>query len=319
MSQNLIQSMAFDVLGDVLETLRFRGSIFMRSELAAPWGMSLAPQPLPRFHVVFNGRCFIGAPQADPVEAGEMDIVLLPNGSPHWIADQPGRELVLSERASEMCELGAPLFQDGDITHRIMCGIVHYDHDAPHPLLSSMPELLHFQKFELADPIWATVLSIDTELKRQGSNSGPIIDRLTEVLVLQLIRQAVESSVDSTGFFAALRDRRLSQALALIHSDPAFDWTLDILGERVGMSRTTLIRHFQDALGEAPMTYLTNWRLMKALRLVQDTAFPLELIADRVGFASARTLSRAFQRQYRQTPNQIRKARNKEVDRDSDS
>jgi hypothetical protein len=115
-----------DILGDVLETLRFRGSIFFRSELAAPWGMSLAPVGIPRFHIVFSGNCFVGTGSGDAVQVGEMEIVMLPNGDAHWIADQVGQTLVTSELADNACNLGNPLFQDGEITNRLMCGLLSF-------------------------------------------------------------------------------------------------------------------------------------------------------------------------------------------------
>ena len=59
---------SFDVLGDVLDTLRFRGSIFFRSELAAPWGMSLEPTNIPRFHIALSGDCFVGDDGHDAVK-----------------------------------------------------------------------------------------------------------------------------------------------------------------------------------------------------------------------------------------------------------
>ena len=86
----------FDILGDVLGTLRFRGTIFFRSELAAPWGMSLEGIGAPRFHIALAGNCFVGDEAHDVVAVEEMDIVLLPRGNAHWIADQPGRTLVPS-------------------------------------------------------------------------------------------------------------------------------------------------------------------------------------------------------------------------------
>ena len=106
----------FDVLEDVLETLRFRGSIFFYSELASPWGMLLAQTETPRFHIALLGGCYLGTQDEDAVAIHEMDIVMLPSGYSHWIADQPGRKLVSSERASEACELGNPLFQQGEST-----------------------------------------------------------------------------------------------------------------------------------------------------------------------------------------------------------
>ncbi|MGI9294740.1 MAG: cupin domain-containing protein [Pseudomonadales bacterium] len=298
----------FDVIGDVLETLRFRGSIFFRSELAAPWGISLAPVGIPRFHIALSGDCFVGANGDDAVAVEEMDVVMLPNGNSHWIADQPGRELVASERAGEACELGDPLFQQGEITNRLMCGLVHFDRESSHPILDSLPEILHFPKLKPADPIWMTVTLIEAEIRHTQNRSGSIVDRLTEVLFLQLLNHHVNKNDGGAGFLAALRDRRVHRALTLIHQEPNFDWSLQSLGERVGMSRATLVRHFEDAVGMAPMKYIVSWRVTKAYNLIKHTSTPLERIAELVGFASASTLSKAFQRHYDCTPNQLRRA-----------
>jgi AraC-like DNA-binding protein len=306
-SERLKNDPGFDVLGDVLDTLRFRGSIFFRSELAAPWGMQLETMGIPRFHVALSGDCFVGGDDNQAHKVEEMGIVMLPTGNSHWIADQPGRKLVPSERAGEACELGDPLFQQGEITNHLMCGIVHYDQESPHPLLNSLPEILNFPKFKSGEPIWSTVTLIEAEMRRASGRGGTIVDRLTEVLFLQLLNYYAEQNHKSVGFLIALRDRRMQHALSLIHADPAFDWTLSSLGDQVGMSRATLVRHFRDAIGMAPMTYILNWRVMKAYNLIKYTSTPLEQVAESVGFGSARALSKSFQRHYDCTPNELRR------------
>ena len=307
MSERLKEKSEFDVLGDVLETLRFRGSIFFRSELAAPWGMSFARLDIPRFHIALAGNCFVGADEDAAVKVQKMDVVMLPNGNSHWIADQPGRKLIPSERAGEACELGNPLFQQGKITNRLMCGLVHFDQESTHPILDSLPRILHFSKLKPTAPIWVTVTLIDAEMGRAQGRVGPIVDRLSEVLFLQLLNHYVNENKEETGFLTALSDRRVRHALALIHRELNFDWSLSSLGERIGMSRATLVRHFQDAIGVAPMTYIANWRMMKAYSLIKYSSATLEQIAETVGFGSARTLSKAFQRHYGCTPNDLRR------------
>ena len=307
MSDRLNLEDSFDVLGDVLETLRFRGTIFFRAELAAPWGIAMEPSGNPRFHMALAGACFVGGDGHDAVPVEEMDIVMLPTGNAHWIADQPGRTLVPSQLASEACELGRPLFQDGEISHRLMCGIVHFDQESPHPLLDSLPEILHFQGLEAGQPIWSTVTLIDAELRATKGSGSTIVDRLTEVLFLQLLNDYAERSEEARGFLVALRDRRLHRALTLIHQQPDYRWSLSSLGEQVGMSRATLVRHFRDAIGVAPMTYIANWRLMKAHKLIKYSSRTLDHIAISVGFGSARSMSKSFQRHYGCTPNQLRR------------
>jgi transcriptional regulator GlxA family with amidase domain len=148
---------------------------------------------------------------------------------------------------------------------------------------------------------------IDAEMRRAEGQGGTIVDRLTEVLFLQLLNYHAEQSDTAPGFLVALRDRRLQRALALIHKNPAFDWSLSSLGDQVGMSRATLVRHFKYAIGMAPMTYIMNWRIMKAYNLIKYTSTALEQVAELVGFGSARTLNKSFQRHYDCTPNELRR------------
>ena len=75
----------------------------------------------------------------------------------------------------------------------------------------------------------------------------------------------VHENQQLSGFFTAFRDKRIRSALTLIHQEPEFNWSIAALGERVGMSRVTLVRHIQSSTGLAPMAYILNWRMMKAV------------------------------------------------------
>jgi len=153
----------FNVLDDVIDTLRFRGSIFFHSNLAAPWGMSLSSTMLPRFHIALAGGFCVGTEQSK-VTVAPMDIIMIPDGDMHWIADQVGRELVSSEQAGDACALGLPLFQQGEITNRVMCGLVEYDEAIKHPILSALPSIVHLANIKTNDNIWKTVELIDAEI-----------------------------------------------------------------------------------------------------------------------------------------------------------
>jgi AraC-like DNA-binding protein len=296
----------FNVLNDVIDTLRFRGSIFFHSYLAAPWGMSLKPISTPRFHIALEGGFFVGVSDQQ-VNVRPMDIVLIPNGDMHWIADEKNRELVASEQAGKACELGMPMFQNGEITNKIMCGVVEYDAAVNHPIFSALPSALHLGNIHDNDSIWITVQLIDAEIRSSNSIQNSVIDRLTEVLFIKLLNRFVEENRHLTGFLAALREPRITKVLQLIHKHPEQAWTLENLGEKVGMSRATLQRKFKVALATSPMTYLNHWRIAKAYNLIKYSSLSLDVIAENIGFADARTLRRAFSRHYGLTPSALRK------------
>ncbi len=307
MTEQLKEKCGFDVLGDILETLRFRGSIFFRSELAPPWGMSLAFNGIPRFHIALSGSFFLGVDGGDGVEIQQGGIVMLPGGSNHWIADRPGRQLIPIDNAVEACELNNPFFRQGEISNHLMCGLINFDQGMVHPVFNSLPALLHFPEIDRNGPVWLTITSIEQAINQAQSLRSPIVDRLTEVLFFQLLNDYISKENSVSGFLAAFRDRRIHRALTLIHQHPNFNWSLASLGDQVGMSRATLVRHFQDTIGIAPMTYITNWRMTKAHSLIKHANTSLEQVAEQVGFASARTLSKAFLRHYGCTPSQLRR------------
>jgi AraC-like DNA-binding protein len=295
-----------EVMDDILETLRFRGSIFFHSSLAAPWGMSLMSSATPRFHVALEGGFYVGTSDSQ-VSVKPLEIVMLPTGDMHWIADQENRKLVPSEQAGAACQLGQPLFQQGDITNRLMCGIVEYDDAISHPIISALPSIFHLSGIHEQDSIWMTVQQIDREILGGSNRKSATIDRLTEVLFIQLLNQYISENDHLTGFLAALREPRIGKTLQLIHKNPEVQWTLDTISEEVGMSRATLQRKFKNELDISPITYLNRWRIAKAYQLVKYSSQSLDRVADSIGFSDARTLRTAFQRQYGITPSELRR------------
>lgn len=300
---------ASGVLGEVLEGLRFHGTVFFRSRLAAPWGVWSDDACSPRFHIALRGGFYVGGREDDTtVEVRESDIILLPRGGVHWMADQPGRRLLTPEAVNAGCALGRPPFQDGAITNEIMCARIHFDGQVSHPLLDALPDIVHIPGRHRSSTLWHLVALIDDEIRHTRSLSGPVVDRLTEVLFLRLLRECVARVVAPQGYIAALQDHRLSRALQLIHQKPDQEWSLEGLAGAVCMSRATLARHFKEAVGIAPIEYLMQWRLLKAHELVKYSTASLERIAGEVGFASAQTLARSFKRRFGYTPSSLRQS-----------
>ena len=91
-----------------------------------------------------------------------------------------------------------------------------------------------------------------------------------------------------------------------MHANAGQPWTVDELAKLANMSRATFARVFQQALGQAPMTYLSDWRMTLArdLLLVQDTT--LAEVAGRVGYSSVYAFATAFRRHHGESPGRWR-------------
>src|SRR5688572_30835097 len=80
-----------DPLGEALHFLRMNGAFYCRSELTAPWGLTLPPMPAYLwFHVVTAGRCLLETDDAEPLLLGPGDLALVPHGTGHRLRSEPG-------------------------------------------------------------------------------------------------------------------------------------------------------------------------------------------------------------------------------------
>jgi AraC-like DNA-binding protein len=95
--------------------------------------------------------------------------------------------------------------------------------------------------------------------------------------------------------------------LAAVHAEPSQDWSLDRMARRAGLSRTRFASRFRDRLGVAAGTWVTEWRIAVARRALRDGA-DVASAAERAGYASEASFSRAFKRVVGQPPGAWRAA-----------
>jgi AraC-like DNA-binding protein len=89
---------------------------------------------------------------------------------------------------------------------------------------------------------------------------------------------------------------RAGPALAVLHTQPGRDWTVDSLAAATGVSRATLARRFPAQTGLTPAAYLTRWRMDLAAKRLRDTDDTVGVIARSLGYTSEYAFNRAFTR-----------------------
>jgi AraC-like DNA-binding protein len=135
-----------------------------------------------------------------------------------------------------------------------------------------------------------------------------VITRLGDILVVQAIRAWIETDPTArTGWLGALKDRHIGRALALIHRDPAHDWTVPSLARQVAMSRSAFAARFTELVGEPAMRYVTRWRIYVAMDALKQQDTSLAELASRLGYRSEAAFSRAFKRVIGVSPGAIRR------------
>ena len=95
---------------------------------------------------------------------------------------------------------------------------------------------------------------------------------------------------------------------ALVHEDPARDWTVDALARELAMSRSAFAARFTDLVGEPAMQYVTTWRMHLALAALQEGDATVAQLADRLGYRSEAAFARAFKRVMGLPPGAVRRA-----------
>lgn len=303
-----------DVLTDILQSMRLKGRLYFRTELTAPWGIHVPHKPdVARFHIVIRGNGWLhveGQPQSLPMANG--DLVVIPHGAGHHILDEPStpsRELddVLAE--VDYAGEGVLVFGGGGMGCSLVCGEFAFDSDTFNPLIDNLPSILQIKAGDNFNNKWLdhTLGFIAHEAATDLTGAHAIIDRLAEIILIQVIRAYVESSDSQIPFLAALGDDQISRALGLMHSNPSYSWSIHELGQQVGMSRSSFSRRFAELVGITPYQYLTQLRLQKAAQQLQLTDASIMQIAVIVGYESEAAFSNAFHKHYNMRPGEYRR------------
>ena len=84
--------------------------------------------------------------------------------------------------------------------------------------------------------------------------------------------------------------------------------TLDMLSEKVSLSKYYLSHEFKRYMGVAPMQYLQYVRLENAKLMLLHTKLPVRAVAQEVGFSDVNNFDRQFLRHTGVTPVRFRKS-----------
>lgn len=305
-----------DTLSLLLHDIRLEGARFIRSQLQAPWSLSLENQGVACFHLVSSGQCelvFDHAATETPTSCylNTGDVVILPNGQAHRLittGDGVAQTFELQEAINEgKRELrGDP---SPGPTSIVMSGYFKFDSDLAKPLLSALPHQLLHRDTHMGGPTWLSIglMFLENELAEVRTAQQAVINRVAELLLIQCLRNYVDSLPEgSSNWLRALKDPALSATLEAIHQNPAEQWSVPQLADLACLSRSAFASRFGRVLGVPPLTYLTQHRMRLAAAQLRESGQPIRLIANQVGYHSEAAFSQAFKRTYDCSPSAYR-------------
>ena len=135
-----------------------------------------------------------------------------------------------------------------------------------------------------------------------------LLSKMAETLFIEALRRYMEQlTPEQTGWLAAAKDPVIGRALALLHRDPGYPWSVAELAAQAGASRSVIAERFAHLLGESPLGYLARWRMQLAARLLESTRNTMIQVAAEVGYESETAFNRAFSREFGLPPARYRK------------
>lgn len=305
-----------DIFQDILETLNLKGTLYFRTDFSSPWAVKVPNfRQAARFHLLVQGRCHVTFPSGHAIELSAGDLVLIPAGISHILADQQGRdapplEKVLSD--ANYTGKGVLILGEGDqeASTQMICGHYDFRKGADHPLLRALPEFLLTTAGMRAKHPWLDdMLRLMTRRLFSGEKgSDAAVTRMSESIFIELLNIGVAQSDELKLVLNAFRDRHIANALELIHSRPEHGWTVQSLAKEVGMSRSRFAEKFNLLIGSGPMAYLGDWRIQKALSLLVQSHFSVQQVATQIGYQSPAAFTRAFSGKMGLSPTEYRQS-----------
>jgi AraC family transcriptional regulator, transcriptional activator FtrA len=105
------------------------------------------------------------------------------------------------------------------------------------------------------------------------------------------------------------RQRRRTRPVLLdkIRERPGDRWHIAELARLAAMSERTFMRRFRAATGLSPADWVTRARVDAARELLENTALPIDHVAERCGLGTPTTLRHHFRKKVGVSPAQYRK------------
>lgn len=329
-----------DALTQILKTIQLSAKTYICRGTGGPWNLQFQYRPQGIFHIVTQGQCYLreaGNDQLLHLQVG--DGVAFPTGGAHWISNSPESQTLAAQNVITVKD-NEDLFllKNGNVTafsadsgprdnnsgemtacdnvqlkHEqqtvLVSGTLSYDSSIDHPFLKSLPCFIKAKTRSSDDLERLRVLT--SLLVDESSRAYPgkllMVDHLAEILFVQILRVAMGTMNQSSGYLAALADPYIGKALNLIHTETDQKWTVDSLRTASALGRTAFNEKFVELVGITPKAYLTNTRLMRARFRLQNSNDSTISVAEDAGYASPAAFSKAIKRHFNKTPGELRK------------
>ena len=177
-------------------------------------------------------------------------------------------------------------------------------------VLPIMASPMDYQIFSSDIPWQAQALSLMREMMAAQEKASDV--ELVSSYLIQKIWHILYQNTDVEHMgkkenYSASSQARLQLMMQYIHQKFAYNISLSDIADQAKVSKSTSLNLFQRYLGISPVTYLINYRLQEAAKLLASTEKKVTVISKDTGFDNVDYFCKAFKKYYKLTPTEYRK------------
>ncbi|MDC8829788.1 AraC family transcriptional regulator [Alteromonas gilva] len=220
--------------------------------------------------------------------------------------------LLMRNGTKQVIDTPSVIFIPGPLEHRIVaqdsagaemvCATISMESANQKLLLEALPPLLALP-LDAEIYIGRTAEWLFEEAFSRSVTRGVMIDKLSEIFLLQVLRYVLENDLAKGGILAALTHPMMAKVISAMHNKPEVNWTVDSLADLAAMSRSRFAATFKSVVGVTPNDYLTDIRIAIAQDMLKDKK-PVNLVANLVGYEHGSALARLFRKKLGLSPKQ---------------
>ncbi len=275
----------------LLEGLELDASLFHVGRYCGGWHASTQGMGRASFHLVVQGHCWLHLDdQADPVRLDAGDAVFLLRDLGYRLSSDQDPVAACAQPRQEMQPLD-PGASDGV---GLVCGFFHFRPGLSTLIVEGLADSILLRADEpsghAARSLFGLILE---ECERTPAPSQALLERLTHLLFLYVLRQQVHAGQSLGGLVALARQPAFAGLLEQLIEQPGQAWTLESMAACTGLSRSAFFKRFNELAGQSPGQVLLALRMRQAAQLLR-AGNTVEQVGAQVGYQSVAAFTRAF-------------------------
>lgn len=275
----------------LLESLELDASLLHVGRYCGGWHASTHGLARASFHLIVQGHCWLhieGQAQAWHLEAG--DAVFLLRDLDYRLSSAEERSAAHEQPRMAMQALDISA-EDGV---GLVCGFFHFKAGLSSLIIDGLPDWIVLRagdpSLSAARALFELILD---ECQRTPAPSSALLERLSHLLFLYVLRQQVSGNQDLGGLVALARQPAFATLLEQLIERPEQAWSLESMAACTGLSRSAFFKRFNELAGQSPGQVLLALRMRHACQLLKAN-HTVEQVGAAVGYQSVAAFTRAF-------------------------